>query len=140
MEPIKKIPARYVGTHSVILQGGAVDPQGNRVGRILNYGTVILMPEREVRGQTFLRSNDQFFDLGTGKVIRQEDQGKSEEELAMLGYEFHQGRTDFEPVEGEQQNVPEPPFVPAQVDLISPSLPQPAAFITPPPVQPGEVE
>lgn len=99
----QKVPARYVGTHQVRLVGSLgpyFDADGNRKTDLtLSYGDTLMMPGAEVLGYTQLRQGDQLLLLGLGKVVLPEDQTKDEAELAAIGYEFHQGRTDFTPVE-----------------------------------------
>jgi hypothetical protein len=103
----EKIAARYIGGHTVSLPGSLgpyFDASGKPIASYrLNYGDTLMMPAHEVLGQTYLRQHDQafehdqVFDLGAGRVVRPQDQNKSPEELAAIGYEFHRGRPDFEP-------------------------------------------
>lgn len=107
---IRKIPARYIGQHAVGLNpamGPYFYADGTRKTDLtLSTGEVILMPETEVLGQTFLRdSNDNLLYLGAGKCRLPEHVGLSDEELTQSGflYEHHMGRSDFIPLEVEAQ-------------------------------------
>jgi hypothetical protein len=109
-EPEKLVPARYVGTNKIQrskMQGPGIDGNGNRRSTLaIEYGDVLMMPEREILGQTYLfdpQGNNPPQDLGAGRRVKPEHVGKSDEELAALGYEFHAGRSDFQLV------VPETP-------------------------------
>lgn len=105
---VEKIPARYIGTHAVRLvasQGPYFDAFGNRLTDLaLSYGDTVMMPIAEVLGKTQLREGDTFYNLGPGKVVKPEHQGKDEAELSHLGYEFHLGRPDFEPYTPDEEN------------------------------------
>lgn len=82
--------------------GPYLDGDGKpRTDLLLRPGEVIMMPEQEVRGQTWLydpSGNNAPVYLGSGRVIQSQDGGKSAEELSSLGYQFHEGRADFEEV------------------------------------------
>jgi hypothetical protein len=102
----KSIPARYTGAHELMLSshnGPYLNGDGLplRDFRLLP-GAVIMMNEDEVIGHTVLldprREKDPEY-LGSGRVVRKEDEGKSLVELIITGYQFHEGRPDFEPVE-----------------------------------------
>lgn len=100
------IPARYVGGHEIKLSeynGPYLNGDGFPLRNLLlRPGEVIMMYEEEVVGHTLLidprREKDPEY-LGVGRVVRKEHEGKSLVELIILGYQFHEGRPDFEPVE-----------------------------------------
>lgn len=98
---IKRIPAQYIGTTMLLLmpgQGTGFNADGTRrTTRTISQGDILLMPEREILGFTLLYRGEQPLDMGTGKVVKAEHAGLSEQELTQLGYQFHQGRTDFVP-------------------------------------------
>lgn len=97
------VPARYLG-HPVVLkegQGRLYDGDGNALSsHLMVAGQTLLIPDTELYGMTYKRTTRQTDDrtlLGAGRIILPEDVGKSAEELMMAGYEFHEGRPDFEP-------------------------------------------
>lgn len=102
----KLIPARYKGEHEIKLSeysGPYLNGDGLPLrDLLLRPGAVIMMSEDEVIGHTLLtdprREKDPEY-LGSGRVIKDEHQGKNLQELIVLGYQFHDGRPDFEPVE-----------------------------------------
>jgi hypothetical protein len=101
-EPDRLVPARYTGSNKVHrskLQGPGFDANGQRRTTLLiEQNDVLMMPEREILGQTLLfdpRNVQPPQDLGAGKRVKPEHAGLSDEELQGLGYEFHQGRSDF---------------------------------------------
>lgn len=102
-DTVKKVPARYVGGHSVKLSpagGPYTDASGARLeSLILNPGDTLHIAPHEVYGQTRLwdpSNNLPPYDLGFGHVVLAQHAGKSDAELAALGYEFTQPRPDFE--------------------------------------------
>jgi hypothetical protein len=102
----KLIPARYIGHHAARLaQRLAFNIDGSRrQSSLLESGDTIMMPEREILGFTLLHDphmvNDPL-DLGVGKRVLPQHVNLTDEQRAALGYEHHQGRTDFEPLEVE---------------------------------------
>lgn len=108
------IPARYLGNHAARLTGRLyfnVDGS-RRQSALLESGDTLLMPEREILGFTLLHDPHQVndpLDLGAGKRVLPEHAGMNPEQLAALGYEFHGGRTDFEPLEVEGSIEPSAP-------------------------------
>ncbi len=135
--PKNLIPARYIGIHPVELAPGKphYNIDGTRRGiedNTLSPGDTIMMTDEDVLGKTLLFDPHGVRDpvqLGIGRVILPEHQGKSLEELGLLGYEWHEGRPDFraladeaaiEPptVEGSIQEAPaiEPPETPVLVE------------------------
>ena len=97
------VPARYVGTNKIHrnkLQGPGFDANGQRRTTLqIEYGDVLMMPEREIVGQTYLFDVHNVLppkDMGAGKRVKPEHAKLNDEELAALGYEFHGGRPDFE--------------------------------------------
>lgn len=96
------VPARYIGNHAVSLpshiQFKNVDGS-MRKEKNLYAGDELLMPSDEILGQSFFRSpSGEMFYLGAGRVIKPEHVGLSLEQLVQAGYEFHQGRQDFEAI------------------------------------------
>lgn len=119
-EPERLVPARYIGAnriHRSKLQGPGYDGNGQRRRTLaIEAGDVLMMPEREILGQTLLFDPHNVhapLDLGAGKRIKPEHVGLSDEELEMRGYQFHGGRSDFElvvsmpPVEATLDVVPD---------------------------------
>lgn len=104
-ETRRKIPARYLGPGGMLKGGPYYNADGSRrETNMLSRGDILLLDESEVRGHTYKREADgQFLTLGAGKVVKPEHQGCTPEALDALGYEFHAGRPDFEPVEGQGQ-------------------------------------
>jgi hypothetical protein len=102
----QKIPARYIGTHLVRLVaslGPHFDADGKRKEDLrLSTGDTLMMPAAEVIGYTQLHRGGQLLLLGLGKVVLPDDIKKNEEELAVAGYIFHLGRTDFEPLTAQE--------------------------------------
>jgi hypothetical protein len=108
------VPARYIGNHIVDLQKSRRDWKhidGTPMTNLqLSNGDVVMMPAQEVIGQTF------FFDrngnapplwLGYGRVVKSEHAAVPVEDLGPLGYEFHDGRPDFEVLETPSEQSPE---------------------------------
>lgn len=115
MATAKFVPARYLGNHAINLVaslGPFFNADGSRRQSLtVENGDILLMPEREILGQSFYRYLDtdgkpQLEDLGAGKRVKAEHASLSEEELAHLpqqaSYEFHMGRTDFIYVSDEE--------------------------------------
>jgi len=101
----KKIPCEYTGGHKVDLHkygGPYFDGKGQQLLDLtLNPGDSLMMPEEEVLGFTLLRDMSgvqEPINLGVGRVVLSEHQGKDDEELYAIGYQFHQGRPDFRPL------------------------------------------
>lgn len=100
-----KIPARYIGKHTVVLRpldGPFLNGAGEKLTSLILYpGDTLLMPETEILGQTFLvdlrRDGAPARHLGAGRVVLPEHDGLSDDALYALGYEFQEGRADFEP-------------------------------------------
>lgn len=118
--PDKFAPARYIGNHVVDLQQTRRDWRNidgsKRTEMVLTNGDTVMMPAEEVLGMTLWHDpqrQKRSIKVGIGRCVLKEDAGKTIEELKQIGYEFHQGRPDFEPLETEPpaQNalpVPEP--------------------------------
>ena len=111
MATTKLVPARYQGNHAINLVaslGPFFNADGSRRQSLtVEYGDIILMPEREILGQTYFRYTDtegqvQLQDLGAGKRVKPEHADVSDEELSRLNYEFHLGRQDFQFVSDEE--------------------------------------
>ena len=112
-----KVPARYIGPHPVVL-GAFGGPYYDAAGRplaslYLAYGDTLMMPEGEIRGETYIVTTQGAEYLGTGKVVKEEHAGLSASTLADLGYQFHQGRPDFAEIVSELAAAPEPEPEPA---------------------------
>ena len=100
------VPARYVGDNLLQLHPGRYyNPDGSiRTSNIVSHGDILMMPEQEIIGQTILFDPKAVRDplyLGTGHRVLPEHQGLDGRTLALLGYEFHEGRSDFELVKDE---------------------------------------
>lgn len=100
-DKIEFVPARYTGYGIIDLTTTGRKEWFNidgskRTDMSVSHGDTLMMPDYEVLGQTFLnlKGGKQLY-LGAGKLVRKEDEGKSEEELKAIGYEFHEGRSDF---------------------------------------------
>jgi hypothetical protein len=100
-EPL--VPARYIGTnriHRNKLQGPGLDGTGRRrTSLLVEQGDILMMPAREILGQSYLfdpRGVNAPLDLGVGRRVLPEHAQLSERDLALSGYEFHSGRPDFE--------------------------------------------
>ncbi|MBF6588934.1 MAG: hypothetical protein IVW57_00200 [Ktedonobacterales bacterium] len=109
------VPARYVGPHPVRIsrQHGAVrSHEGKNVaGHTLRPGDIVMLPETEVRGHTYLfdpRGQRDPEYLGAGHVVKPEHAGLSRDELVAMGYEFQEGRSDFEPYDPHAPVAAEP--------------------------------
>jgi hypothetical protein len=101
----KLVPAKYIGHHAINLVAGLgpfFNADGSRRQSLtVEYGDIILMPEREILGQSYFRSLDteghvQLVDMGAGKRVKAEHADLTDEALSQLGYEFHLGRADFQ--------------------------------------------
>lgn len=105
------VPARYVGNHIVDLQQTRrdwrnIDGAPRKETRLSN-GDTVMMPAEEVLGMTIWHDPQQqkpSVKVGIGRCCFPLHQGKSEDELRALGYEFHMGRTDFEAIEVEKSD------------------------------------
>lgn len=99
------VPARYIGGHVVDLSRTGkkwfnIDGTPRTDLQLFN-GDTVMMPAQEVIGQTLFNdviTGKQFY-LGPGRVIKAEHQEVPEDQLGPLGYEFHDGRSDFESIE-----------------------------------------
>ncbi len=104
-DKIEFCPARYIGDNIIDLTMTGRKEWFNidgskRTVMSVSHGDTLMMPAHEILGQTFinLKGGRQLY-LGPGRLVRKEDDGKAEEELKAIGYEWHDGRADFEPVE-----------------------------------------
>lgn len=102
---MKKVAARYIGEYPVVLkegQGRLMDGYNKPLtSNLLNPGDTLMLPDTELLGQTYkrrMKGDAQPEFLGAGRIILPEHAGCGEEELALLGYEFHEGRSDFTPL------------------------------------------
>ncbi len=102
--PPGKVPARYIGAIPFELPvwgGPYLNVDGSRRKKLTLYqGDELLWEAHNVLGQTHLRqkaTGKRYF-LGYGRKVLPEHATLSDEELAVLGYEFDEGRPDFEPI------------------------------------------
>lgn len=101
----KRIPARYIGEIEVVLsQHGGPYQDGNGLPlkeRILRPGETLMMDEGEVNGHTIIldpRHEQEPVHVGVGRCVLPIHKDKSAAELERLGYQFHEGRRDFEAI------------------------------------------
>lgn len=102
-----RVPARYVGEYEVVLSPFGrpyFDADGRLLSNLrLRTGDTLYITEGEARGESWLhdpkREKPSAY-LGTGKCIPDKEpyQGKSEEELRALGWDYHAKRGDFEEI------------------------------------------
>ncbi|HUY79738.1 MAG TPA: hypothetical protein VMV29_23400 [Ktedonobacterales bacterium] len=109
------VAARYIGDYPVVLsrQHGpvyapdTVDADGTIVpgvridGTLIGKGDQVMMPAAEVLGQTYWHDPQRqqpSLSIGVGAVVRPEHAGLSRAQLMAIGYDFHEGRRDFEAV------------------------------------------
>jgi hypothetical protein len=100
-----KIPARYVGGCDITLSkfgGPYFDGDGQRLTNLtLHPGDTLMMDEEEVLGVSWLhdpRHENESQKVGVGKQVLEQHNGLQDHELRDLGYQFHTGRSDFEPI------------------------------------------
>ena len=115
--PANKVPARYVGPHSVLLSsaGGPYhDAEGRRLETLLlRPGDTLCIYDHEAFGQTLKwdpSNNLPPLWLGPGRIVLPEHAAEardadgnprgplSDDELGAAGYEFQAARSDFEPL------------------------------------------
>lgn len=115
--PANKVPARYVGPHPVLLSaagGPYYDAEGTRRETLaLRPGDTLCIYDHEAFGQTLKwdpSNNLPPLWLGPGRIVLPEhaEQARdadgnpraplSDDELGAAGYEFQEGRRDFEPL------------------------------------------
>jgi hypothetical protein len=101
----KLIPARYIGEHELTLSkygGPYLDGDGKpRLDLHVRQGDTLMMLEEEVIGFTVLldpRHINDPVNLGPGRVVLEAHRDKSAPDLGAIGYQFHEGRPDFEAV------------------------------------------
>ncbi len=118
-----KIPVRYIGAYPVTLKDptGVLDGQGRPLTTgLLEYGDTIMMEETEILGETlfeYIRGKGLLKSLGPGRIILPEHVHAADDPAALeqLGYHFHMGRSDFEPLLDEPVIEEEtPPAKPAK--------------------------
>lgn len=94
------VPARYTADHLVSLPSHITfyNLDGTkRASKTLSKGDELMMPDREILGQSYLHTGDgQMLILGAGRVVLPEHAMLSSDDLLASGYEFHDGRSDFE--------------------------------------------
>jgi len=134
------VPARYVGDNLLQLQPGRYyNADGTRRdGNIVSHGDILMMPEQEIIGQTILFDPKAVRDplyLGTGHRVLPEHQGLDGRTLSLLGYEHHEGRSDFELVQGEPAPAEKASPEPASETPQETPTPKPAA-----PVHDAQIE
>jgi hypothetical protein len=98
----KLIPARYIAEHEVVLSkfgGPYLDEHGKPLEKlVLRKGDIIHMDEHEVIGSTWLldlRAEKDPQYIGVGKRY---PANMSDAEAQNIGYQYHEGRRDFEAV------------------------------------------
>lgn len=98
----EKVACIYIGTTPLRLSpagGPYYDGLGKRLAsRDLMPGDTLMMSPEEVNGVTFLhdpRGVEDSEKLGAGKVTKPEHADLAPEALAVIGYDFHEGRSDF---------------------------------------------
>lgn len=107
LTPDQRVPARYTGSYAVRLahrdiNGAVTDETGAlRNNTKVRPGDIVHLRAHEVYGASYLfdprgERDPQF--LGVGKVVLPEHAQLSDAERAALGYEHHEGRSDFEPL------------------------------------------
>lgn len=115
----RKVPARHVGEHVWRIRKMDGHRHRHADGKQLksldlSRGQTLMMYPAEVYGQTYLhdpRGEKPSRWLGLGRVVLPDHQELSEEELGVVGYEFHLPRPDVEPV--------------TPLDVLYPPSPQP---------------
>lgn len=137
-----KVPARYIGEHSILLSPLGrpyFDAQGKPLqSLVLRKGDTLHINEGEARGESWLhdpaREKESLW-LGTGKRVLPEHAGLSPEEHEAAGYEWHQGRPDFEeittdgkPVKQATQSA-DPSQVKALSAIAEPLLAEDAGYV-----------
>lgn len=104
------IPVRYIGDVEVVL-GHFGGPYKDANGKlltdlVLRKGDTLMMRASEVKGMTVKFDPRGIADaeiLGVGHIVKPEHEGLSTDDLVIQhGYQFHQGRTDFEPIVAEE--------------------------------------
>lgn len=110
-KPDRLVPARYIGEHAVELGGGVkyLNIDGSKKQEnYLSTGDTIMMPAEHVYGKTLWHDphhNKPSRHVCLGRGVMDEKYNDvphkelSEEVLKQIGYEFHQPRSDFEPLE-----------------------------------------
>jgi hypothetical protein len=99
------VPAKYIGSNIIDLGRTGRKEWFNvdgtrRTDLMLGNGDTVMMPAAEVLGQAIITFGDGRQEyVGAGHVVRKEDEGKSEEELKAMGYQWDMGRPDFEAIE-----------------------------------------
>lgn len=136
-----KVPARYVGEHSVLLSPIGrpyFDARGKPLeSLVLQPGDTLYINEGEARGESWLhdpaREKESLW-LGTGRRVLPEHAGLSAEEHEALGYDHHQGRPDFieitpdgKPVKQSMQST-DPSQIKALSTIAAPLLAEDAGY------------
>jgi len=112
---VDKVPARYIGEHQVRLAGFGrpyFDGDGKPLKELLlNTGDTLMIHPEEAYGKTLYRalgSNQEPEFLGYGKVVKPEHVSIEDRDLIDLGYQFHGGRSDFEPLKSLKDEKVQP--------------------------------
>jgi hypothetical protein len=114
-----KVPARYIGETPVVLSPMGrpyFDANGKPLQSLaLRTGDTLYINEGEARGESWWHDPRRIEDsvyVGTGKCIMDEHKNIPVDQYEQIGYEWHQGRSDFieitsqgEPVQGSTQVV-----------------------------------
>lgn len=107
--PKNLVPARYIGNHAVELVPGLIyyNIDGTRRrNNTLEHGDTLMMRDEDVFGKTIWHDPHRQQPsrmLGIGRVVLPEHVNLSEEELSLAGYEWHEGRSDFQAIEAPPQ-------------------------------------
>lgn len=114
------VPAKYIGGHAVELGPGLIyyNIDGTRRRkRSLEHGDTLMMRDEDIFGKTVWHDPHHQLpskSLGIGRCILPEHAGLSREELGLAGYEFSEGRGDFEPLEAPPKPIQE--VIPATIE------------------------
>ena len=125
----KLVAARYIGDYPVVLSrqhgpvyapdtvdaDGTIVPGARIDGTLIGKGDLVMLPAAEVLGQTYWHDPHQqapSLYIGVGAVVRPEHAGMTRAALHAIGYDFHEGRSDFEAVSQVPVAPPSPDTLP----------------------------
>jgi hypothetical protein len=122
-----KVPARYVGETPIVLSPVGrpyFDANGKPLKSLaLRTGGTLYVNEGEARGESWWHDPRRVEDsvrVGTGKVIMEKHEDVPADQLEQIGYEWHQGRSDFEEILPEgQTEIPTQVVANSQVSTLS---------------------
>lgn len=132
---LPKINARYIGERPMVLRavdGPHLNAKGERLtSRLISRGDTLKVHPVQVLGQTYLhdpKGNLPSQWIGVGRVTLPEHAGLPDAVLDVLGYEFHEGRPDFEPYSEEEEPPAQEPEEKEEEEAVpGPSSPSTAA-------------